>query len=91
MRILHLVSNWKLTGPVAPAIELAAALRARGHDVDVAIGRPIDKDVEPAGDHARGHGLKVVDQPAQAADVARIVEKPEVLRQHEVVDITSQR
>jgi glycosyltransferase involved in cell wall biosynthesis len=33
LRLLHLVSNPWWTGSAAPALELAAALRARGHDV----------------------------------------------------------
>lgn len=60
MRILHLVSNWKLTGPVAPALELAGALRARGHDVHAAVGRPVPNQLNQAGDHARKVGLRVV-------------------------------
>jgi glycosyltransferase involved in cell wall biosynthesis len=60
LRVLHLVSNWKLTGPVAPALELAGALRARGHEVHAAVGRPLENGPEPAGDHARRQGLKVV-------------------------------
>lgn len=60
LRVLHLVSNWKLTGPVAPALELAGALRERGLEVDAAVGRPIDADVTPAGDHARAIGLPLV-------------------------------
>jgi len=60
MRILHLVSNWKLTGSVAPALELAGALRARGHEVHAAVGRPIQNEDNHAGNHARSVGLKVV-------------------------------
>lgn len=33
MKILHLFSNHKLTGPAAPAVTLAAELVKRGHDV----------------------------------------------------------
>ncbi len=60
MRILHLVSNWKLTGPVAPALELAGALRVRGHEVHAAVGRPVPNQLNHAGDHARKVGLRVV-------------------------------
>ncbi|MBN2490964.1 MAG: glycosyltransferase family 4 protein [Planctomycetes bacterium] len=60
LRVLHLLSNWKLTGPVAPALELAGALRARGHEVHAAVGRPLGDGLEPAGDHARHQGLQVV-------------------------------
>ena len=60
LRILHLVSNWKLTGPVAPALELAHALQARGHEVHAALGRPRVDDGNQAMDHARHLGLPVV-------------------------------
>ena len=36
MRILQLTSDWKWTGPAAPMLELALALRARGHEVELA-------------------------------------------------------
>lgn len=38
MRILHLFANWKWTGPAEPAVNLAATLRQRGHDVRFACG-----------------------------------------------------
>ncbi len=38
MRILHLFSNWKWTGPAEPALHAAAALARRGHDVSMAVG-----------------------------------------------------
>lgn len=36
MRILHLTSDWKWTGPAEPMLRLAAAQRARGHAVALA-------------------------------------------------------
>lgn len=36
MRILQTSSDWKWTGPAAPMLELALALRARGHAVELA-------------------------------------------------------
>ncbi len=33
MKLLHLFSNWKLTGPAEPAVRLAAHLQRRGHQV----------------------------------------------------------
>ncbi len=38
MRILWTIANWKRTGPVDPSLDLAAALRDRGHDVRVHVG-----------------------------------------------------
>ena len=41
MRIFHLYANWKWTGPAEPAVNLAAALRDRGHAVEFACGRSV--------------------------------------------------
>lgn len=39
MRVLHLISNYKFTGPVDPALGLVASLRERGVDSRFAVGR----------------------------------------------------
>ena len=36
MKILHLYSDWKWTGPAEPAIQMCQALEAQGHDVTFA-------------------------------------------------------
>jgi len=41
VRVLHLFANWKWTGPAEPALNLAWALRDRGHDVHFACGREV--------------------------------------------------
>ncbi len=51
MKILHLFANHKFTGPADPALDLAALLRDRGHDVAVAVGRG---RAASAGDDAPG-------------------------------------
>ncbi|MGR3319911.1 MAG: glycosyltransferase family 4 protein [Candidatus Anammoxibacter sp.] len=38
MKILHLFSNWKWTGPAEPALNLAISLQRLGHDVSFACG-----------------------------------------------------
>lgn len=38
MKILHLFSNWKWTGPAEPALNLCLALKRRGHNVSFACG-----------------------------------------------------
>jgi len=38
MRLLHVFSNWKWTGPAEPALHVAAAQARRGHDVTMAVG-----------------------------------------------------
>lgn len=40
MKILHLVSDWKWTGPAEPMLVLMAALRKRGHQVDLVCPEP---------------------------------------------------
>ena len=40
MKILHLFSNWKWTGPAEHALNLALELRGRGHDVTFACAPP---------------------------------------------------
>ena len=40
LRVLHLLSDWKWTGPAEPAVDLAAALAARGHAVQFACEQP---------------------------------------------------
>ncbi|MBM4041863.1 MAG: glycosyltransferase family 4 protein, partial [Planctomycetes bacterium] len=39
MKVLHLYSNWRWTGPAEPALNLAAALQRQGHEVAFACGR----------------------------------------------------
>lgn len=40
MKVLHLFSNWKWTGPAEPALHVASSLRKRGHEVVMANGDP---------------------------------------------------
>ena len=40
MKILHLFSNWRWTGPAEPAVNLCEALGRHGRDVTFACGRP---------------------------------------------------
>jgi glycosyltransferase involved in cell wall biosynthesis len=42
VKLFHLYANWKWTGPAEPAVNLAAALRDRGHAVDFACGRAVE-------------------------------------------------
>lgn len=64
MRLLWVISNWKRTGPVEPSLDLAAAVQAEGHDVQVLVGRtPDGLDAETgntAAAAARARGLTVV-------------------------------
>ena len=40
MRILHLLSDWKLTGPSEPVVTLCGQLQQRGHEVTLAYRKP---------------------------------------------------
>ncbi len=40
MKILHLFSNWKWTGPADPTLNLCQGLEKRGHDVTLAYRKP---------------------------------------------------
>ncbi len=40
MKILHLFSDWKWTGPADPVLNLCGALEESGHDVTLAYGKP---------------------------------------------------
>jgi len=40
MKILHLFSDWKWTGPAEPVLNLCMALEKRGHDVTLAYRKP---------------------------------------------------
>ena len=44
MKILHLFSNWKWTGPAEPALNLCLGLQRIGHDVSFACGKPPSSD-----------------------------------------------
>ncbi len=60
MRVLHLFSNWKWTGPAEPALNLAAALRAPGHEVFFACGRPVKGCDNLVARAARDRGIEPV-------------------------------
>ncbi len=59
MKILHLVSNHKLTGPVDPAIRLARALHELHADSRIAVGRPAEGK-GPIDDLVRERGLEPI-------------------------------
>ncbi len=42
MKILHLFSDWKWTGPAEPALNLCVELKLRGHDITFACGKAMD-------------------------------------------------
>jgi len=58
MKILHLFSDWKWTGPAEPVLDLCAALGDRGHDVVVAYRLPPFDAFESVDRGVRERGLK---------------------------------
>ena len=61
MKILHLFSDWKWTGPAEPVLNLCKELEARDHDVTLAYRRP----PEPARD---GFEAKILEKKVNATD-----------------------
>jgi glycosyltransferase involved in cell wall biosynthesis len=62
LKILHVFSNWKWTGPAEPAVRLAASLADAGHDVTFACGACPYPDLENlVASQARRRGLRLVD------------------------------
>jgi glycosyltransferase involved in cell wall biosynthesis len=71
MKILHLFSDWKWTGPAEPLLNLCKELKGRGHDVTLAYQKPpfpvedsLEKRVLKEGVKATGqfhlnHALKI--------------------------------
>jgi glycosyltransferase involved in cell wall biosynthesis len=71
MKVLHLLSDWKWTGPAEPVVNLCMELEKRGHDVTFAYRKPpfpvedsLEKRVRKAGVKATdqfhlNHGLKL--------------------------------
>jgi glycosyltransferase involved in cell wall biosynthesis len=57
VKLLWTISNWKQTGPLEPSLDLAAAVRAAGHEVDLLVGRPPPGSRAEAHDCARARGL----------------------------------
>ena len=60
MKILHLLADWKWTGPAEPVVNLCQALRERGHDVVLAYRRPPIETAESVEKGVRGKAFKVV-------------------------------
>ncbi len=57
MRILQLCGDWKWTGPAEPMLVLAAALRERGHRVELACANPPSPAERGLAGEARARGF----------------------------------
>ena len=58
MRVLHVTSDWKWTGPAEPMLGLLQALRARGHEVDLVCAEPPDPGERGLAAEARSRGAR---------------------------------
>ena len=60
MRVLHLFSNCKWTGPAEPALNLCLSLRALGVDADFACAPDAGKSANMVVETARARGLEPI-------------------------------
>jgi glycosyltransferase involved in cell wall biosynthesis len=61
VKILHLFSDWKWTGPAEPVVNLCLALQQRGHEVTLAYRRPPIETGESMAKGVREKDLKGID------------------------------
>jgi glycosyltransferase involved in cell wall biosynthesis len=61
VKILHLFSDWKWTGPAEPVVNLCLVLQQRGHDVTLAYRRPPIETAESMAKGLREKALKGID------------------------------
>ncbi|MCJ7663667.1 MAG: glycosyltransferase family 4 protein, partial [Desulfobacterales bacterium] len=61
MKILHLFSDWKWTGPAEPVVNLCLALQERGHEVTLAYRRPPLETAESMEKGVSGKAFKGID------------------------------
>ncbi len=62
MKILHLLSDWKLTGPSEPVVTLCVQLQKRGHDVTLAYRTPPPGAAKSVAALAKATGVNATDQ-----------------------------
>lgn len=62
MKILHLFSDWKWTGPAEPVVILCQALQHRGHDVVLAYRRPPFEAPESVAKGVKERKIKGIDR-----------------------------
>lgn len=62
MKVLHLFSDWKWTGPAEPVVALCKALLDRGHQVLLAYQRPPDPSEEGLAEKVAGQGIPWTDR-----------------------------
>jgi len=100
VRVLHVTSDWKWTGPAEPMLQLLQGLRARGHHADLACPLPPpgvsgalaerarERGVEVAHELARGQGYLPLRDGAEARRLRRFIkaEGHDVVHAHHTRD-----
>ena len=88
MKILHLFSNWKWTGPADPTLNLCKGLEKRGHDVTFAYRKPPFPAEDSIEKRVLQSGVKAVDR--FQLDHSMRVYQPSFLPTHlrDIVDLT---
>jgi len=80
LRILHVTSDWKWTGPAAPMLGLAGAQARRGHDVRLACPEPPEPDQPGVAGYARQSGLAPVLELERARGTRPVQDRVDVGR-----------
>jgi glycosyltransferase involved in cell wall biosynthesis len=62
LKILHLLSDWKLTGPAEPVVTLCGQLQQRGHDVTLAYRKPLQDGLKSVAALVTATGVNATDQ-----------------------------
>jgi glycosyltransferase involved in cell wall biosynthesis len=85
VRVLHLTSDWKWTGPAEPMLHGVCGLRARGHAADVAFPVAPPGNTGALDERARERGLVPVLELARARGYRPLRDRAEVRRLHEAL------
>ena len=96
-RILHLLSDWKWTGPSEPALNLCCALRDKGHDVQLACQAPPRGDQQALPQEAVERGIDPIQSlrlkpslnPKSFARDVKALRQLAVQRQFDVIHVHS--
>ncbi len=62
LKILHLFSDWRWTGPAEPVLQMCQGLQGLGHHVLLAYRRPQAQGVRSLDDMVRGSGIHATDR-----------------------------
>lgn len=62
MKVLHLLSDWKLTGPSEPVVTLCHQLEQRGHNVTLAYRKPPGNAAKSVAALVKATGVNATDQ-----------------------------